>query len=175
MSHSITAFLDQRIIARGSRQEVTRTIEERYPGDHDAVRVFEDESGRVTDLDYWDAAATQVEARGRGRPKLGVVAREITLLPRQWEWLSRQKGGASATLRRLVDAASTEPPSPEARRDAAYRFMSDMCGDRPGYEEALRALYRGESGRMQALIAEWPEDVRGYIAELLGEGGESAE
>jgi hypothetical protein len=173
MDDAVTAFLDDRIIARGSRQEVTRTIEERYPGDHDAIRVFEDESGRVTDLDYWDAGATV--SRTRGRPKLGVVAREITLLPRQWEWLSRQKGGASATLRRLVDAASAEPPSPEARRDAAYRFMSDMCGDRPGYEEALRALYRGEEERMKALIAAWPEDVQAYIAALLGEGAKGNE
>ena len=162
----VTAFLDDRIVARGPRAQVTKTLEELYPGDHAVIRVFEDESGRVTDLDYWDAAATAT--RSPGRPKLGVVAREITLLPRQWEWLSRQKGGASATLRRLVDEASKSAPSPEARRDAAYRFMSDMCGDRPGYEEALRALYRGETERFGELIRTWPGDMRAYIATLLG-------
>jgi hypothetical protein len=133
------------------------------------IRVFEDASGRVTDLDYWDAAASHpAAARTRGRPRLGVAAREITLLPRQWEWLARQKGGASATVRRLVDEARKAAPGTEARRDAVYRFMSDLCGDRPGYEEALRALYRGENETLRALIAEWPADVRSYVEELLG-------
>jgi hypothetical protein len=167
LNSSVTAFLENRIIARGGREAVTRIVEEKYPADHSAIRVFEDESGRVVDLDYWDAGAP-LPAKGPGRPKLGVVSREITLLPRQWEWLARQKGGASAVIRRLVDEASKAPPSPGARRDAAYRFMSDLCGDRPGYEEALRAMYRGERERLQALIAEWPGDVRKYVGELLG-------
>ena len=164
---SVTAFLADEIIAHGPRQEVTQILEERFPADHAAIRVFEDESGRVTDLDYWDAAANALATRSRGRPRLGVVAREITLLPRQWEWLGRQKGGASATLRRLVDAASKAAPPPEARRDAVYRFMSDMCGDRPGYEEALRALYRGEMEQLDEMTAEWPNDIRAYIHALL--------
>jgi hypothetical protein len=168
MDSPVTAFLDGSIIARGPREAVTREVEARYPSDHGAIRVFEDASGRVIDLDYWDAGAL-APAKTRGRPRLGVVAREITLLPRQWEWLGQQKGGASATLRRLVDQASKAAPSPESRRDAAYRFMSDLCGDRPGYEEALRALYRGEGERLRALISTWPGDVRAYIRELLGE------
>jgi hypothetical protein len=96
-----------------------------------------------------------------------VTAREVTLLPRHWDWLARQRGGASAALRRLVEAASKAEAGPDARRDAAYRFMSDMCGDRLGYEEALRALYRGERERFDALIGEWPEDVGAYIKALL--------
>ena len=165
----VTAFLDDEVIARGPRGEVTRLVEERYSAtDHAAIRAFEDDSGRVVDLDYWDASASApAPARARGRPRLGVVAREVTLLPRQWDWLSRQRGGASAALRRLVDEAGRSAPAPEARRDAAYRFMSDMCGDRPGYEEALRALYRGEAERLEALIAAWPDDVRAYILRLL--------
>jgi hypothetical protein len=163
----VTAFLEGRIIARGDRSEVTRTLEETFPADLAAIRVFDDESGRVVDLDYWDAAASRAP-KGPGRPKIGVVAREITLLPRHWDWLARQKGGASAVIRRLVDEASKAAPSPEARRDAAYRFMSDLCGDRPGYEEALRALYRGERDRLGALISGWPEDVRAYVERLLG-------
>lgn len=162
---TLTAFLDGRIVAQGERGEVTRLLAAR--ADRETVRVFEDESGRVTDLDY--RAAELAEApRGRGRPKLGVVAREITLLPRQWDWLSRQPGGASAAIRRLVEEAAKSPPTAEARRDAAYRFMSDMCGDRPGYEEALRALYRDEKERFETLTAAWPDDVRAYIARLIG-------
>jgi hypothetical protein len=169
----VTAFFEDRIIAMGGRGEVLRLVEERYAAaDHAAVRVYEDESGRVVDLDYWDAAASAAAGppeppRGRGRPKLGVVAREVTLLPRQWDWLARRPGGASAVLRRLVDQAIKAEPRPEERRDAAYRFMSDHCGDRPGYEEALRALYRGERDRLEALIAAWPEDIRAYILRLL--------
>jgi hypothetical protein len=165
---TITAFLGDAAIARGSPAEVTRLMAERWPAsDQAAIRAYDDESGRVVDLDYRGAAAA-AQPRGRGRPKLGVVAREVTLLPRQWEWLSRQRGGASPALRRLVDEAARSAPSPEARRDAAYRFMSDRCGDRPGYEEALRALYRGDAERLEALVADWPEDVRVYALRLLG-------
>src|SRR5687768_12927574 len=125
----VTAFFEDRIVASGERDEVTRRIEETYaPSDLAAIRVFENEGGRVVDLDFYDASSGAAPQRGRGRPKLGVTAREITLLPRQWDWLARQPGGASATIRRLVEAARREPAGAEAAREAAYRFMSQMCG-----------------------------------------------
>lgn len=162
----VTAFLDDEIVASGAAAEVMREIAEHYaPSDRAAVRAYDDESGRVVDLDY--RGSTAQAPRGRGRPKLGVSAREVTLLPRHWEWLSRQRGGASGALRRLVEEASRTAPGPEERRDAAYRFMSDRCGDRPGYEEALRALYRGDRARFDALTASWPEAIRTYLARLL--------
>jgi hypothetical protein len=173
---NVTAFFQDRIVARGEAQAVTRAIEEGFaPADHVQVRVYADESGRVVDLDYWDAAASAPRPaeprRGRGRPKLGVTPREVTLLPRHWEWLGGQPGGASAALRRLVEAAAkapaTGPAALRARRDAAYRFMSDCCGDRPGYEEALRALYRGEDARFAEITGAWPEDVSAYLRALL--------
>jgi len=165
----VTAFLRDDVVARGAPAEVLRLVEERYaPSDLVAIRAYDDGSGRVVDLDYWDAGASAPRHRQRGRPKLGVVAREITLLPRHWDWLSSQRGGASAALRRLVEDASRTPPTAGERRDAAYRFMSDRCGDRPGYEEALRALYRGDRAKLDSLIAAWPEAVRDYVAELLG-------
>ena len=118
MDASVTAFLDDRKIAEGDRGSVTRLIEDRYSAsDHNEIRVFDDDTGRRVDLDYWDAA---VSRSARGRPRLGVKAREVTLLPRHWEWLACQPGGASAALRRLVDKARQEDSgSARRRRDAA--------------------------------------------------------
>lgn len=163
---NVTAFLGDTQLASGSREAVTRTLEDRYSGDLGAILVFDDASGRLTDLDYWDVAKT-APAPTAGRPRLGVKAREVTLLPRHWDWLATQQGGASATLRRLVEAASKGTPSIRQRRDAAYNFMSHLCGDRPGFEEALRALYRDDEAVFGALIAAWPEDIRAHIGRLL--------
>ena len=163
-----TAFLEERIVARGAPEEVKRTLEERWPADLAAIRVFDDSTGRPIDLDYWDAAAGAPPPRGRGRPRLGVTPREVTLLPRHWEWLAAQPGGASAAIRRLVESAMKAPPSDEARRDAVYRFLAETSGDRPGYEEALRALYRGDRSAFDARTADWPPDIRAYAVELLG-------
>lgn len=118
-----------------------------------------------------DATAAQEEdrdPRGRGRPKLGVVAREVTLLPRHWDWLTAQSGGASAALRRLVDEARRKPPSRpnRAAQDAAYRFMQAIAGDLPGYEEATRALFADDRAGLEERIANWPADIRTYALRL---------
>ena len=101
--------------------------------------------------------------RGPGRPKLGVTAREVTLLPRHWDWLSTQSGGASVALRRLVQNAMRENRAADQARqrsEAAYRFMSVMASSLPGFEEASRALFAGDLQRLQALVAGWPADLR---------------
>lgn len=101
--------------------------------------------------------------KGPGRPKLGVVSREVTLLPRHWDWLSAQPGGASVTLRKLVEAARRENSGKDRTRRAqeiTYRFMNAVGGDLPGYEEALRALYAPDAERFAALLADWPADIR---------------
>jgi len=108
-------------------------------------------------------------ARGRGRPRLGVVAREVTLLPRHWEWLAEEPGGASVVLRKLVDEARRTQGEQTRRRgatEAAYHFMSAIAGDMPGFEEATRALFAGQQSRFCALIAAWPEDVRNHAIAL---------
>ena len=108
---TLTAFLGDSIFARGDAAAVARLLRER--GDAQPVRIFEDDTGRVTDLDLRESAEPPAATpRGRGRPKLGVTAREVTLLPRHWDWLARQRGGASAALRRLVEAASKAEAGP---------------------------------------------------------------
>ena len=148
----------------------------------DSVLVFDDASARPRDLDLRGSEA-EVRARmlappppvkrGPGRPKLGVSAREVTLLPRHWDWLASQPGGASAAIRRLVDEAR-RTPSPAARirqgRELAYRFITTMAGNREHYEEAVRALFAGDGARFGELIAGWPADVREHAVKLAGEG-----
>lgn len=113
--------------------------------------------------------------RGRGRPRLGVVAREVTLLPRHWEWLAAQPGGASVALRKLVEDARRASEGQDRLRRAherAYHFMQAIAGDLPGFEEATRALFTHDADRFQALLADWPQDVREH-ALRLGFGDET--
>ena len=159
---SFTAFLGGKQIASGRSDDVVRTIRDSLCLHDGAVLVFDDQTGRVTDLDY-----RAVAPQGAGRPRLGVKAREVTLLPRHWEWLSDQPGGASATLRRLVDAARSAGQSERQGRDAVYRFMQAACGDLPGYEEALRALYAAREEDFLTATDLWPADMARYIRKLL--------
>ena len=167
-----TAFDGFRRIAVGELDKVAvearRALESGAAG---PVLIFDDTTGRVIDLDMRlneDAmlAALEPPARERGRPKLGVVAREVTLLPRHWDWLKEQPGGASVALRKLVEEArraNGEKDRLREQRDATYRFMSAMAGDLPDFEEASRALFMGDRERFEALIGKWPEDVRNHL------------
>uniref|UniRef100_UPI001F2355BD DUF2239 family protein n=1 Tax=Oryzibacter oryziterrae TaxID=2766474 RepID=UPI001F2355BD len=122
----------------------------------------EPESGTATGADPG-------EPRGRGRPKLGVVGKEVTLLPRHWDWLAAQPGGPSVALRKLVDEARrAEGPRAASRaaQEAAYRVMSALAGDLPGYEDALRALFAGDRAGFETRIAAWPQDVAAYVTRL---------
>jgi hypothetical protein len=118
-----------------------------------------------------EPAEQKVAPAGPGRPRLGVVAREVTLLPRHWEWLGRQPGGASVALRKLVEQARHDNQAQDRLRqtqEATYRFMSAMAGDLPGFEDAARALFAGKGALFRALLAAWPEDVRGHLLQLAG-------
>ena len=117
------------------------------------------------------AAVTTPMGRGPGRPKLGVVAREVTLLPRHWEWLNSQPGGASVALRRLVDEARRVRADGDRKRqaqEATYRFISTMAGNEPHFEEATRSLFADHLDRFHALIESWPADVRDHARKLAG-------
>jgi uncharacterized protein len=184
---SAIAFAGTRCLAAGNLQEVALAVKafvdaiepEDVPP---AVLVFDRQTSRPIELDLrgstaevlarLEPAATVVE-RGPGRPKLGVVAREVTLLPRHWEWLNEQPGGASVTLRKLVESArrtNAEADRERVTRDAVYRFMVVMAGDLPGFEEASRALFAGALALFEQLIAAWPPDVSRHILELLDGG-----
>src|SRR5262245_60106304 len=146
------------------------------------VLIFEDNTGRQVDFDF-EGTPQDVLARagasrlksGPGRPRLGVVSREVSLLPRHWEWLENRPQGISAALRRLVDEARRrESQSDRIRlaREVAARFMTAMAGDRAGFEEAMRSLYRGERERFHDLVASWPFDVRAHLERLSSQAFE---
>ncbi|GKY89069.1 DUF2239 family protein [Sinisalibacter aestuarii] len=155
---TFTAFIGPERVTQGSRAELEAALAPR--GAHpEGLLVFSDLTGRETDLDLSGAAPA------RGRPKLGVRAREVTLLPRHWDWLARQRGGASAALRRLVEEAMrAEAPGPTP--DAAYRFLTAIAGNLPGYEAAIRALYAGEAGAFATAMTSWPDDIRNHALSL---------
>lgn len=144
--------------------------------------VFDIESGQQVELDLSEPIEQLLEresgnaARGPGRPRLGVVSREISLLPRHWEYLEAQPNGASAALRRLVEQALRRHPGRErARRIRASlnHVLTALAGDRPGYEEATRALFAGDVPRLEQLIARWPRDLRDYALRHARDAHES--
>ncbi|SNS15326.1 hypothetical protein SAMN06295912_10214 [Sphingomonas laterariae] len=169
-----TAFIQDMWIATGSRDEIVATLRTVPPPPRASdLLVFDDASGRQIDFDLRESGEEADAPRPRGRPSLGVVAREVTLLPRHWDWLAAQPGGASAVLRRLVDEARKRDGSGRAGKDAAYHFLSAIAGDRPRFEEATRALYADDRDRFAALMADWPVGIRNH-ALALAFGGEAA-
>jgi hypothetical protein len=155
-----TAFAAFHHIASGSLPDVYAACRS-VPG----ALIYDDRTGRVVDID--PRFPPDREERGPGRPKLGVVPREVTLLPRHWDWLSAQPGGASVALRKLVEDASKRPGAQQpAARQAAYRFATAIAGDAPGYEEAMRALFAGQKEEFAAIIESWPGDVRRQLEKM---------
>jgi uncharacterized protein len=183
------AFEGDRCIASGDLREVARAAKRVLDRSETAVAVFDGSTSAPVELDLRGslgqvlarlpqhsgapAATADDDAppapRGPGRPKLGVVAREITLLPRHWDWLAQQPGGASVAIRKLVEQARRSGEDKDRIRtaqEAAYRFMSVMAGNRPHYEDAIRALFAPDPARFEKLIADWPADIRAHAAKL---------
>ena len=191
------AFAGTRRIHSGAPGDVTRAAKVAVDEGEQSVLVFDDAS-RVVDIDYrgspenviarlglvddtstpsngngkGEDSSPYLESpapRGRGRPRLGVVAREVTLLPRHWDWLATQTGGASAAVRRLVDAArqsSMDKDRIRTAKESAYRFISARAGNEQGFEEATRALFAGDETRFAAMSDSWPRDVRDHARAL---------
>lgn len=190
---SCTAFAGTRQISSGELRLVALKAQESTNADRLAqVLIFDDVTSQVIEVDLrgtpeelsrWlaptetqavqgaESAAAEEGARKPGRPKLGVVAREVTLLPRHWDWLATQPGGASVALRKLVEQARRANQDKDRLRlaqESAYRFMSAMAGNEPGFEEAARALFAGDQVRFEKLVAPWPIDVGNHAKMLAG-------
>ena len=173
-----TAFEGAEIIASGALAHVAEQVKRVLDrGERAPVLIFDDQTSELIEVDFrgtWADVAAKLPgaldaARGPGRPKLGVVAREVTLLPRHWEWLSSQPGGASVALRKLVEEARRANAGRDRIRqaqEAAYRFLSALAGNLPGFEEACRALFAGDSARFNSQTQAWPPGVRNHAREL---------
>jgi uncharacterized protein len=192
-----SAFEGDRCIASGDLRSVVRAAKEALDRRKDAsILIFDGATGGAIEIDFRgpiadvlarlpeagaSPAATEETAqpapRGPGRPKLGVVAREVTLLPRHWEWLAQQSGGASVALRRLVDDARRANKDKDRIRqaqEAAYRFMAAMAENKPHTEEVARALFSGDAARFEKWTASWPADVRDHARRLAAPAFEPA-
>jgi hypothetical protein len=186
-----TAFENHQRIAQGTLIEIATAIKKRLgKASHGDAILFSDATGKVMEINFQGNLKTvlqrlavfqtdtknpetkNVETQpGPGRPKLGVVSREISLLPNQWEWLASQPGGASPVLRRLVDEArrkANTEPTPAQLQEKAYRFLSVIAGDLPLYEEALRALYQSDQKKFITAMKSWPEAISSYALALTG-------
>jgi len=184
-----TAFSGNRCIVSGDLKTTILGVKDRLEAEAAPILIFDDQTGGQVDFDFRGTPdevlarlpshplfaadlSPQPRPSGPGRPKLGVVSREVSLLPRHWAWLEQQPKGMSAALRRLVeDARKREPDRERARRarDAVGKFMWAMAGNLPGFEEASRALYAGDEGRFETLIRDWPADIRTYLMRRLGD------
>lgn len=180
-----TAFAGDKQIATGTIEQVAMEAKATLDIEPNAVvHIFDDATGQTVEVDFRGTPSEvqqrlaqyrnspspgTPEPRGPGRPKLGVVAREVTLLPRHWDWLTKQPGGASVALRKLVEAAKKAGSDAEMARqsrETSLRFMSLMAGNQPGFEEAARALFAAERERFHALTATWPADIRTHVRKL---------
>lgn len=184
ISQTYAAFEGHRLVAHGALEEVVLRVRQKVRADASAsILVFSDLTGKQMDFDvsgteketlqrlqvYRPQEERAAPAAGPGRPKLGVVAREVSLLPRHWEWLSTQPGGASATLRKLVEEARKDTSGRETLKQAqerTYKVMAAVAGDLPHYEEALRALYAKDKKKFSDQVTDWPRDLKDYVKKL---------
>jgi uncharacterized protein len=198
LSTPCTAFEGFRLLASGPLIEVALAVRNAIDrSSTETILAFDDLTGAVVDFDLRGTKADLIarlskpsptrsaqapsdgpvpQHRNPGRPKLGVIAREVTLLPRHWEWLSAQPGGASATLRRLVDEARRDGGALAQRRAvqaAAYRFMVAIAGDLPGFEEASRVLFAGDGDTLALHVRDWPPDIRDHLLRMAKRVGAS--
>ncbi len=187
ITNGCTAFSGSRLIASGELKTVALKVKALLDkGEPASVLIFDNLTSEIVEVDFrgtaesvlkkigkdspnGEAADQGKSARGLGRPKLGVVAREVTLLPRHWEWLGNQPGGASVALRKLVENARKTHSFADGERksrEATYRFISAMAGNEPGFEEATRALFAGDQKSFNLTIKPWPADIQTHARKL---------
>lgn len=180
-----SAFIDTKLLMSGPVQKVVLKVkrqQEKTP--HKNILIFSDVTGGQVDFNlhgteeevlkrlevFTTSKSDKNEAsRGPGRPKLGVVSREVSLLPKQWEWLNAQ-GGASAVLRQLVSQSMKQKEGkkePRVYQDRAYKFLNVMAGNLENFEEVVRAIYKNDSKKVKALTKSWPKDIRSHGLKLF--------
>lgn len=185
-----TVFCEDRVLKAGTLEEVASYLKEQTDARQlfqGQFQVIDDDLGDAIDLDLSGSKlivkeryaksvepaneAKQPESRTRGRPKLGVVSKEVTLLPRHWEWLALQPGGASVALRKLIDEARKQSGSEDqmrAMQERTYKAMSHIAAHLPNYEDALRALFALDQAKFLQMIEAWPVDYKNYLIRLAG-------
>ena len=178
LPNNCIAFAGTALLAKGELDEVVRAVKAALDSGTDrSIALLDAATSQPVEINFTGTEEEVLQriprapGRGAGRPKLGVIPREVTLLPRHWEWLAKQPGGASVALRKLVEHASRDARDADTMRearDAAYRFMHELMGDAAGFEEASRALFAGDGERFRGLVADWPVDVRAHLLELAG-------
>lgn len=181
--NSYSVFEGTKLFFQGPLDEVVLKIKKRLgKANHGDILIFSNFTGKVIDFNFHGTEKDIVRrlevfvsegdlkpSAGPGRPKLGVMSREVSLLPRHWEWLATQSGGASAALRALVTEAIRKESgsvSIKQAQERTYKFMSVMGGDLKGYEEALRALYKKDVEKFISHIDEWPRDIKNHTKDL---------
>ncbi|MBN21814.1 MAG: hypothetical protein CL678_11090 [Bdellovibrionaceae bacterium] len=182
-NHFYSAFDDKTLLVQGELDDVVIHIKKHLgKSENSSILIFSDSTGATIDfnfqgtkqdvlkrLDMFRSPKQKSIPSGPGRPRLGVISREISLLPRHWEWLATQSGGASATLRRLVEEAqkkSSQQVSTKQIQERVYKVMSVLAGDLQGYEEALRALYKKDRKTFFSQIEIWPKDIKKYLKKI---------
>jgi hypothetical protein len=178
------AFVGSNLIATGALAEVVHEVKRHHDAHpNDLILIFDHKKSQPIEVDLRGSMEDVFErlekqqkpiepktkVKKPGRPKLGVVSKEVTLLPRHWEWLAQQRGGASITLRRLVgEAMKAADPQAEQRsaQQSTYRLMTAVAGDLPNYEDAIRALFAAEKDDFFNIIADWPEGLRHHIVQI---------
>ena len=182
--NTYTAFEDHKILSQGFLEDVVLKVKKRLEKSPESqIVIYSDATGKSMDFNfqgsekevlkrlevYTTPENTTEASSGPGRPKLGVISREVSLLPKHWEWLATQSGGASNTLRKLVEENMKKTSgvlTVKTAQERTYKFMSVEAGDLENYEEALRALYRKDKERFTSEIKTWPRDVQKHILEL---------
>ncbi len=181
-----TAFNGFQIISQGALCDVAVVTFKKWRAQPEAkILIFSDSTGRQMDLDLsgsekdvierlkmYETKPTTPHVRA-GRPKLGVIPREISLLPHHWEWLLNQDGGSSSAIRRLIDEKTKPLPLAKDKikqaQEVTYKFLSAIAGDLPHFEEVTRYLYRKDKKKFESLMADWPKDITRHTLALAAE------
>lgn len=185
MFTSYTAFENDQILTQGPLDQVVLKIKRKLGNAaHSSILIFSDQSGKIMDFNFSGSEAEVIkrldiyvsssspassEIQGPGRPKLGVISREVSLLPRHWEWLAQQSSSVSAILRKMIEEAmkkSSTANETKQSQERTYQFMSVMAGNLSQYEEALRALYQKNQKLFFSLIDKWPTDIKKHVTSL---------